>query len=304
MQSSISIVPSAQINACKWNACIEENGGAIYSTTTFLNTLTNHWCGIVIDDYRAVMALPFRKKSGIIYLYTPAFTQQLGLIGTYDTRELIAAIKTASEFAKYGDYFFNHQNSNAEHLHSFIKRNNYILMLNRNYDEIYLHFSTNFKRILKKEKETTIAYQNSKDLDACLALHQQLHQHKIKHVKHSDYIHLNLLCKQLLQEGRCICRVVVNENKTILSAVVLLKDKYRFYNLINVTTHHGKLVFANHFLMNEIIREFANTNFILDMEGSEIEGIKEFYEKLGAVNQPYFHWHFNHLSFPFSLFKR
>ena len=70
------------------------------------------------------------------------------------------------------------------------------------------------------------------------------------------------------------------------------------------TADAGRKTGANHLLFDNIIREYSGKNLILDFEGSDIGGIKSFYKKFGAVNQPYFTWHFNKLPWPLRLFKQ
>jgi len=302
MPCSISILPADQIDVSKWKVCIENNKGLMYSGTDYLNQMTDQWCGVVINDYQSVMPLPYRKKWGITYLYTPSFTQQLGLTGNYTENEWNAIFHTISGFAKYGDYFLNHLNKPKLNLGNFTGRNNFIISLSRSYEEIYTGYSTNFKRILKKQ--TSFSYQIKESVVESIQMHQQLIQPQTKKVTHLDYQHLTALCIQMMQKRKCICRNITDDQNNILSTAILLKDTYRLYNLLNVTTTEGKTLFANHFLMNGIIKEFASSGLTLDLEGSEIPGVKEFYEKMGATNQPYYHWHFNQLPFPISLLKR
>jgi hypothetical protein len=48
--------------------------------------MSKNWHGIVIDDYAAVMALPWKRKLRIRYGYTPPFMQQLGIVGEASLR--------------------------------------------------------------------------------------------------------------------------------------------------------------------------------------------------------------------------
>jgi hypothetical protein len=73
---------------------------------------------------------------------------------------------------------------------------------------------------------------------------------------------------------------------------------------MNTTTTPGRKLKANHFLINNIIKEFSQTNLLFDFEGSDLAGVKEFYQNFGPVNQPYFHYHFNFLPFPLNLAKK
>ena len=69
-----------QIDKQKWDACIDDTqNGLVYAYTFYLDGMAKHWDALVLDDYEAVMPLPWNKKFGIGYLYTPPFIQQLGI---------------------------------------------------------------------------------------------------------------------------------------------------------------------------------------------------------------------------------
>ncbi len=74
--------------------------------------------------------------------------------------------------------------------------------------------------------------------------------------------------------------------------------------MMNTTTQKGRDEEANHFLLDKVIKEFAGQPLLFDFEGSDLPGVREFYEKFGAINQPYFHYHYNGLSWPLRLLKR
>ena len=91
MADQIEILSSSDINKEKWNHCISTNAnGLIYSTTDYLDAMAQNWHGIVINDFQAVMPLPWKKKFGILYAYTPPFMQQLGVCGEIPAGEKIS----------------------------------------------------------------------------------------------------------------------------------------------------------------------------------------------------------------------
>ena len=51
------------------------------------------------------------------------------------------------------------------------------------------------------------------------------------------------------------------------------------------------------FLIDNFIKNNAETDFLLDFEGSNIEGVQRFYKGFGAENQNYIHIYYK----PFSL---
>src|SRR4051812_44510423 len=94
--SKFVIIPSQEINAGKWNNCIINSGAnRIYAKHIYLQHLADNWCGLVMNDYAAVMPIVWRYKWGIRYAYDAPFIQQLGLFGTYNSGDLKEAIDTS-----------------------------------------------------------------------------------------------------------------------------------------------------------------------------------------------------------------
>jgi hypothetical protein len=44
------------------------------------------------------------------------------------------------------------------------------------------------------------------------------------------------------------------------------------------------------FLVESILKIYQNKNYLLDFEGSELEGVARFYNGFGATNNPYFYY--------------
>ena len=299
----MQILPSDQINLSKWDHCIAQNtNGLIYAQSSYLNAMTHHWHGLIIGDYKAITPLPWKKKYGIRYLYTPAFTQQLGLIGSCQMKQN-NIIQSIQSFAAFGDYFMNYQNDFICTQQQVKHRNNFLLDLSDNYEKIQANYKANLIRNLKKTNASSLEYCRTAHAQESIQLHKQTKANKLTHLTTDDYHRFEQLVKVMTEKNNCITRQVKNESGQILSATVLLKDNRRMYNIINATTEAGKKINANHFLMDQIIREFAGQHLLLDFEGSNISGVQNFYEMFGSFNQPYFHWHYNKLIWPFNLFK-
>jgi hypothetical protein len=126
----------------------------------------------------------------------------------------------------------------------------------------------------------------------------------MSHVKSIDYENFKALCKILSAKGAVVLRKVSSDNGSIMAFVLLLQYRNRLYNLMNGTLPAGRSSKANYFLLSNVWKEFESSNFIFDFEGSELPGVKEFYEKFSPVNEPYFLFRFNKLKFPAKIFKR
>ena len=300
----LQIIPSHQIDTAKWDNCVEANAnGLIYATSGYLNAMADNWSGLVIDDYAAIVPLPWRRKWGIVYLYTPPFTQQLGFIGTkaISPQEIKHQL---TSFAKYGDYLFNDANTSLSDALGCSPCNNYISNLNRHYEEIKASYKKSFQKNVNRANHQELFYTESLDIDEATTLFYQYNKLKISHVEQSSLANFNQLCKKWQPAGKVMIRKVTNAHGELLSIVLLLTDSKRYYNLINYTSEAGRLVEANYYLYDHVFRELAGSKKLFDFEGSDLPGVKAFYESMGGVGQPYSHWHFNELPWPLKLVKK
>jgi len=126
----------------------------------------------------------------------------------------------------------------------------------------------------------------------------------MQHVTDNDYKQLNLLMQYLEKHEQVLVRSIANTQNEVLSTVILLKDNKRYYNIINVTNEEGRKKEANYLLYDSLFKELANQEMLFDFEGSDLQGVQKFYEKFGAINQPYFHWHYNLLPKPIKWLKK
>ena len=104
-----------EIDTGKWDACMDNApNGVIYGKSFYLDHMTDHrWDALVLDDYRAIMPLTWKRKWGIAYLYQPPFTQQLGVFSREPTPPTLV-----SEFlSRLGEHF------RCERQHFYCPRN-------------------------------------------------------------------------------------------------------------------------------------------------------------------------------------
>ena len=72
----IRYIRRKEIDIAKYDACIETAINArIYAYSWYLDIVADNWDILVLNDYEAVMPLPWRSKYFIKYVYPPAWTQ-------------------------------------------------------------------------------------------------------------------------------------------------------------------------------------------------------------------------------------
>jgi len=304
MNSHAHIIPSKNIDRLKWDDCIRTSSfPCIYAYAFYLDCMTDNWNGIVLGDYEAVMPVPWRKKYGIRYTYDVPFIQQLGWFGKNekDYAEIFPA--ALFSFTKYGSYSFNEHNNVG--ISQAGKHNNFIINLSASYRSVSKKYTGDVINNLKKSTRFNLSYQPC-NYQNTIDLYVKEYTNRFKNTSDKDYNNFVKLCKTLQQQQQVLARQVVDENTGIvLSAALLLKDEQRLYNMMNTTVEMGRTQSANYFLLDNIFKEFAGGGLVFDFEGSDITGIKLFYQKWGAINQPYKRLEkFNRLPFPLNMLER
>ncbi len=239
-----------------------------------------------------------------LYVYDAPFIQQLGLFGTYNTDDLKQAINAVMQYIKYGDLYFNHTNAIQQLLPEARAANNLIIPLHTGYKVISKGYKSGLKYELKRATAQGLQYVATTNIELAVQMYQQLYGQRLPSVTPDNYQKLIAVAKQLHNQQQCFVRQVFDMENNLLAIALFLKDDDRIYNLISATTAMGRKLSAMHFLKDNVLKEFAGMPLIFDFEGSDIPGIKAFYESFGAVNEPYYHFHYNHLPVPFRWLKR
>lgn len=302
MSHHIDILPSHKIDTGKWNNCVvNANNGLIYSRYEYLQAMCDNWHGVVINDYTAVVALPWRKKFGIRYNYEPAFIQQLGLVGNITDINIAELIFS---FTKYGDILFNFKNEQfAQTIHAK-RRTNLVIDLSVGIEEIRSAYKKDLVQNLKKAEKADLKVVTDLSIDDAIKHYRSYYQDRFSHITSNDYNNFYQLAQDFSKHDMCFTRKICNSSGELMAIGLFFKDEKRIYNVMNTTTEAGRRSEANHYLIDSVLQEFASKNLLFDFEGSDLPGVKSFYEKFGAIYQPYYHWHFNKLPFPLNLLKR
>ncbi|MBK7099311.1 MAG: hypothetical protein IPH58_14485 [Sphingobacteriales bacterium] len=84
----------------------------------------------------------------------------------------------------------------------------------------------------------------------------------------------------------------------------ILKIKKGFMKLVLPSPKKGRDLEAHPYIIDHMIGQHADTDYIFDFEGSNIRGIEKFNQSFGAVLEPYYAVSWNNLPLPLRLFKK
>jgi hypothetical protein len=279
----INYLKRKDIDIAKYNSCIENAiNTRIYAYSWYLDIVADNWDALVLNDYEAVMPLPWRQKYFIKYVYPPAWTQQLGIFSSFKidaqlTKEFITSIP--KKFKKITIQF---NSDNDLSLFKTEARKNYILPLNKSYEEIYEGFNKNRKRVLKRG--AALNYILDKNINPLEFLKFYLNEEKNYQLIANQITTIKAL---LNSEHKVVHIWGVKENQKIIAGLVWLKDINRVTYLLPIATKTAKVNGLPTLLITKLIEEYQSSNLLIDFEGSMIKGVASFYKSFGSVEEVY-----------------
>lgn len=300
--SDIRYLERNEIDAIKWNNCIRDaSNGLIYARSFYLDAMAENWSALVAGDYQYVMPLTWRRKYGYTYLCQPAFTAQLGVFYRNDlnSRTVEKFIDQTKLHFKFCEIHLNFSNI----VPATQVRANYVLDLNKSYPDIRKGYKKRLLENLQEAEHHHLQYLDTTDYTETIQLFKSQYGKRLPYVRNVDYRHFEILCEELIRSNMIFARQVKDLSGNLLNSSIFFRDERRIYNIMSVSLPAGREKRAHFFLLDHLIMEFSTKNIWLDMEGSEVPGIAEFYRKFGTVNQPYPFLKYNQLPFLIRLFK-
>lgn len=306
--NDIVIMDNQAIDRIRWDNLLLANPSAFpYSLSWYLDCTSPQWKGIVVGDYEFALALPYRKKWGINYIYPPDFTQQMGVFGkTKPSDELVSSIiSVVSDHFSYAEFNLNHENE-LKRSFSGLKqkwRKNYELDLSTDYDTLFSHFHKNTQRNIKKTRAENLQIVESEDPRKMI---ETFSLYKGKDLKKSHPIDYTIL-EGLIEKGKkqkAIKTYDINLENDYLGSALFLNIGNRSVFLFSALNELGRKKRAMFFLIDKVIEMNAKKNIILDFEGSDDPKLASFYQRFGAKEKLYLHIKINRLPWLIKWLKK
>ena len=293
------------IDTVRWDDCIHKaSNGLIYGCRVYLDHMARgDWDALIYGNYEAVMPLPWRRKFSIRYIYQPPFTQQGGIFFLPAISALIpdlidSFLKELRANFRFSEIFLNYANPHP----GLRAHKNYILPLDAPYARLAAGYNKDLVRNLKLANENSLDYITDFSLDRALASFEKEYASRLPSVRKEDYYNFRSLCIDMRRTDQLLVRAVCRQQQ-LLACAIVLRDHRRLHLLQSTTFAEGRKRRSNHFLLDNLIREFAGTALLFDFEGSDIKGIGQFYENFGSQDQPYFFYRHNQMPRPIRLLK-
>lgn len=290
---SPQFVQQQDIDRHAWDRCVEKAiNGRPYAYSWYLDQVADRWDALISSDYSCIFPLVWNNKL-LLYkqLYQPPFTQQLGLFSIRPIDELV--LKTFIEAIPAHFHYVHLHLNEMNPLHSFgdwqvSRRPNYILLLNAPYSTLRDQYSKTLLKNLKTALKFGPVVEKGIDPEVVLNLLKKRLAAQDSPLNPGAYRCFSRLLRVVTREQKGFCWGIKDGDGGFGAAAFFLTTHRRLTYLAGSSTEVGRKQNAMHFLLDQLIRQYADTGWIFDFEGSSIPSIAKFFRGFGSLQMQYY----------------
>ncbi|MCF6212746.1 MAG: hypothetical protein L3J45_01835 [Flavobacteriaceae bacterium] len=273
-----------KVDKKKYDLCIAKAvQSKVYAFSWYLDAVTETWDALVLNDYEAVMPLPKRKKWGIGYVYQPYWIQHLGVFSAKNLEENDSELflNSIPKRIRLIDFNINFKTE------SVTPKINYILPLQIKYEALFKGFSKLRKRSIAKAKKADLLLKKIDRWAHLLNLPEQNHS-GFRMTKEAAYTFENLL-KTAVQFNKLKIIAAYSKADVLVGGAFFIISENRITYLFSVLNKKGRDLQAMSLILDFVIKEYSESKYILDFEGSMLSGVAKFIKSFGAEEEAYYH---------------
>lgn len=294
----IRLLKHNEINKRRWDDCINKSfNGNVYALSWYLDIVHPNWNALIENDYERVMPLTNSKKFGLSYMFQPFFVQQLGVFSTSqlsqeDVANFIKAIPQQYLLTQYRLNSYNKVDYDSDII---AKHRNVELDLIYDYQYLYNNYNNNTKRNLAKAEAAGLSINNNINPEIIISLFRNNRGKDVKHWKDKEYNRLLELINIAISQECCFTIGINDLDNNTIAGAVFMHSHDRIIFLFSGSDEAHKDKHALTMLLDNVIREFSETQYTLDFEGSDNDGLARFYKGFGGAEVFYPEVKYNNL---------
>ncbi len=291
----IEFLKRKEIEVEKWDQVIAESPAeTIYPYSWYLDAVSEKWSALVVDDYRFIMPVVWKKKVGMKYIYQPFYTQQLGVFSReyVDPKLIRKLLRILYKKFRFAGLNFNVKNLvGEEEPYTVDDKSNYVLNLNQDYDLLHKTFTTNTKRNIRKSIEFSDKVERGLPVEELVRLKRE---NDVIQRSEEDYRWMVGVFETIKQSDAGSIYAISSGNE-IIAAAFFAFSKTRAIYLLSASSPQGKERRAMFRIIDTFIKDHAGSGLVLDFEGSNIPSVARFFGGFGAQAEIYQVVSFNRL---------
>lgn len=300
----IVYLKNQEIDREQWDNCIAASPSVKpYAFSWYLDIMAPGWEALIDDDYDSVFPVPGFRRFGIQYISTPIFLQQLGAFSPDNPVDnvIYEFIDYMPEFYKFIDLCIGQK---VEYKgFKITDRANYELDLSSPYSMLWSGFSSHCRRNIQTASKRKIELTSEITPEELTNVFIHNKGMELKGIKQRDYNNLISLMNYCIKNNKGRIIGVRSKGHRLISGLFLIEIPGRITTLFVVNAPESREYRVGYYLLNELIRDKAQSDLKLDFAGSSIPSVASYNESFGAVRIPYYRIYRNHLPWPVRMLK-
>ncbi|SEC85391.1 hypothetical protein SAMN04489761_3777 [Tenacibaculum sp. MAR_2009_124] len=299
----ISYLERGDLNLEKYDDCIENAiQYNVFGYSWYLDVICEQWGAYVLNDYEAVMPIPWRRKMFVKYVHPPLWLIHLGIYSKQIEDENEFLIEVFDDF-RFVELRMNSKNS-FNMFEKFQKEKQVqILSLKDDYEIIRSRYNRNRKRELQKSIDFDLTENWGGNTSKFIELFRNNVGKRVYKIKESDYQNLDILMQICIQKKVGELLLIYDKSNNLVSGAFFLKQKNRVTELVCSSDFKNRKNGANTFMNDRAIYKYQKNFDVFDFGGSSMKNIATYYKSFGAKDENYIQLVYNNLPKLLKLFK-
>jgi hypothetical protein len=295
---AIRYIRQKDLNYLLWDRCINNSlNGLVYAYSWYLDIVAERWDALVEDDYRSVMPLIFKFKSGYKKIYSPYLCKQLGIFSVRPLNEtrILQFVNLLPKSFKRISICFNRQNCQS-------------LRLKDGYQILSAY---EMDLIIPYEKKAKL-YTEAVNYAISLAMDRKLNVvkgislteiesfiriHETKFAENIILKPLKLILAQLINAGKAEIIGAYSNTNTLISLACFIRSNQNVIMLYALTNQQGVEEKANYMIMDLFLKNYSSRNVTLSLDHFDENWNSQFYRDFGAMESTFYCLNENRLPF-------
>jgi hypothetical protein len=301
----ITYIKRKDLEVEKYDACIENSlQSRVYAFSWYLDIVADNWDVLVLDDYKAVMPIPWKKKYFIRYVHPPLWLIELGVFSLDATINFQTFFKTLSHTFRFVESRLNTDSEVVTNSGFLESKEMQVVSLEQGYDAVFNNYRKDRKKDLAKANKLDLTEKWKDSAVNLITLFKNNVGKRTPNIQESDYIILKKLMATCIEKRVGEVLSIYDDENHIVASGFFLKHKKTVTILVSSTDFKNRKNGANTFLIDRAIQEYEKDFDIFNFGGSSMQSIAKYFLSFGGNSLNYQQIKLNTLPFLFKLFKK
>lgn len=301
----IQYIKRKDLDVEKYDACIENSiQSRIYAFSWYLDIVAENWDVLVLDDYKAVMPIPWKKKYGVKYVSPPLWLLELGVFSLDVKIDSQPFYKSLFNKFRFVESRLNTDTKVDTKSVFLLSKEMQVLSLEEEYDTVFKNYRKDRRKDLAKANKLDLTEKWKDKSDVLIELFTNNVGKRTPNILESDYVILKNLIDTCVEKRVGEILSIYDSKDQLVASGFFLKHKKKVTILVSSTDFKNRKNGANTFLIDRAIFKYEKNFDVFNFGGSSMPSIAKYFLSFGGNSLKYPQIKLNKLPFLLRLFKK